>query len=409
MVKSFNSVIGIIKHKLIDFGVLRMYNSACSMLHKIKKLQSKTLLLLSALVLVSASVFSYGLSDSAEAVSLTELRNQAKQIQDQINQNNQAISSLVAQGETLKAKIAEFDAQIVAADAQIALINNKLAQLEIELNNAQKELDRQKELLKASVIALYKKGGASGVELMVGADSFSDYFNEQTYLEKLKSGIQESTEKVIKLKQQIQLQKEEQKELLAREKEVRTGLANARKERSDLLAQTKGQEANYRKITKELQAQQSRLLSEIVARSTVLVSSSSGGGYPSKWANAPLDAYVDDWGMFTRECVSYAAWKVAASGRYMPVWGGAGRGSARYWLENARTAYRMDSTIPTGAQPRVGSVAVWVFGQYGHVAYVEAILDNNKVKISEYNVPAWTGNYSERIINAGDPDGYVYF
>lgn len=382
-----------------------------NMLTKIKIPHYKIQLLAVTAVMLVSLVVAYAYPKSTEAESLSTLRAQAQELQSKINQNNDAINDLVAQGETLKAKIAEFDAQIASADNEIALINNKLAQLEIELTNAQTELDRQKELLRASVVALYKKGGASSVELMVGSDNFTAYFNEQTYLERLKAGVQESTEKVIALKQQIQANKEEQKTLLKAQQDIRASLAASRQERAALLEETKGQESKYRQITNDLRAQQTKILSEIVARSTILVSSSSGGGYPAKWANAPLDAFIDDWGMYTRECVSYAAWKVAATGRFMPAWGGAGRGSAQYWLTNAQSAYRMDKPIPTGTQPRVGAVAVWEYPwlAYGHVAYVEAIMPDGRVKISEYNVPAWSGNYSERIINAGDPDGYVYF
>ena len=94
---------------------------------------------------------------SAEAVTLAQLREQASALNAQIAQSNQAAADLAAQGETLKARISEFDAQIAKTDAQIQLVKNKLAQLEIELNNAQKELDRQKVLLKASIKELYKK------------------------------------------------------------------------------------------------------------------------------------------------------------------------------------------------------------------------------------------------------------
>ena len=104
------------------------------------------------------------------------------------------------------------------------------------------------------------------------------------------------------------------------------------------------------------------------------------------------------------ECllVNVLVMQVASSGRNMPYWGG--RGNANEWPGNARAA-----GIPTGSQPKVGAIAVWDFGQYGHVAHVDAILSDGRVKISEYNVPAWTGNYSERIISSNDPDVYIYF
>ena len=84
------------------------------------------------------------------------------------------------------------------------------------------------------------------------------------------------------------------------------------------------------------------------------------GGYPSAWANAPLDAYVDPWGLYTRECVSYVAWKIASTGRYVPHFGGAG--NANEWPSTAAR-----HGIPSGSTPKAGAAAVMNIVYYGHV------------------------------------------
>jgi surface antigen len=335
---------------------------------------------------------------NAEAVTLAQLREQASALNAQIAQSNQAAADLAAQGETLKARISEFDAQISKTDAQIQLVKNKLAQLEIELNNAQKELDRQKVLLKASIKELYKKNDASSVELLVSINSFNDYFNNKAYLNKLKANIQESTEKVIALKQQIQSQKDEQSKLLKQEQESRAVLAQARSEKDQLLAETQGQEANYRNQVNSLKQQQNQVMSAIAAKmaasGTVITAGSGNGGYPAKWANAPQDALIDSWGMYNRECVSYTAFKVWQSGRYMPYWGG--RGNANQWPGNARAAgFEVDN------QPSPGDVAITYNGYYGHAMFVEAV-NGRMVTVSQYNyiINGQWGMYSEMTLNA---------
>lgn len=355
------------------------------------------------LVSILALLFVISNPNNTKAATIEELRAQSNALQEQINANNSKISELVKQGDSLKGKIAEYDAQIAQADQQIQLINIKLQQLDLELQKAQKELDRQKGLLKASVATLYKKGGASTVELLVGSDSFSEFINDQTYLETLKSGIQASAEKVVSLKQQIQSQQNEQKKLLAQQEAIRQGLANARSEREQLLSQTQGDEARYRAMTSDLVSQQRKLLAEIVARSRVITGVGTGG-YPARWANAPKDSLIDSWGMFNRECVSYAAWRVYSTGRFMPtnfpILAG---GNATDWPESARM-----NGIATGSAPRIGSVAIWR-GYWGHAAFVEDVI-GNQIRVSEYNaVPPFGGTYSERMVNAGDPDVYIYF
>lgn len=131
-----------------------------------------------------------------------------------------------------------------------------------------------------------------------------------------------------------------------------------------------------------------------------LVSDGTCGDYPIVWCDAPTDSLVDDWGMYNRESVSYAAFKVAASGRYMPYWGG--YGNANQWISNAQAA-----GIPTGSEPQVGSVAVMNVGYYGHVMYVEAINDDGKIHVSQFNWGA-SGEYSTMDINLSGLT-FIYF
>jgi peptidoglycan DL-endopeptidase CwlO len=366
----------------------------------------KIILFLAGLVVLFGAVgipLFYSSPHPVLAATIDELKAQANALQAQIDANNSQSLALAGQADSLKNKIAEFDIQIASINSQIELTNVKLQQLEQELAKAQAELDREKELLKASLQALYKKGGASTVELLVGSDSFSQFINDQTYLDRLKSGIQSSASKVVSLKNKIQSEQEEQKQLLLSQTASKDGLEKSKAERQQLLDQTQGEEARYQSIASDLREQQKKLLTEIVARSRV-ISGVGSGGYPAIWANAAKDSMVDSWGMFNRECVSFAAWRVANSGRYMPsnfpILAG---GNATDWPESAQ----MDG-ISIGTEPRIGAVAIWR-GYYGHAAFVEDVM-GGEIRVSEYNaVPAYGGLYSERIVNAGDPDVYIYF
>ena len=96
--------------------------------------------------------------------------------------------------------------------------------------------------------------------------------------------------------------------------------------------------------------------------------------------------------MYNRECVSYTAFRVAASGRYMPYWGG--HGNANQWPDSARAA-----GIPVDGNPQVGDVAISMAGPYGHAMYVEAV-GGGKVRVSQYNYGSPAGTYSEMTISA---------
>jgi surface antigen len=116
-----------------------------------------------------------------------------------------------------------------------------------------------------------------------------------------------------------------------------------------------------------------------------------GTQYP--YADVPFpNEESDPWGMYKRQCVSYTAWAVTASGRNMPYWGGVG--NANQWPDNARNA-----GIPVDETPRAGDVAIMYVGWAGHAMYVDSVNDDGTINISQYN-GNYDGTYSTATISA---------
>jgi surface antigen len=351
-------------------------------------------------------------NNPAKAETVSELRAQAAALQAQINDNANKAKALATEADSLKRKIAEFDLQISGVSTQIELTNVKIAELEESLKQAQIELDRQKELLKTAIRALYKKGDASSFELLVGSASFSQFVNEQDYLERLKDGIQKSTEKVIELKLQIKAQKEEQEKLLAQQEEQKKALDASRAERQEVLNYTKGQENSYRQMVDSLRQQQLDINRQIYAQSNAQIfdGDPSKGGYPWNNQGYPCSG-IDPWGMCFRQCVSYTAFKVSQSGRNMPTdwpwyagrYGPGHGGNARDWLGNASI-----DGIPYDQSPRIGDVGILDSGEYGHAVYVENVYSDGRIYISQYNY-GFTGQYSEAILTPGSNWYFIHF
>ncbi len=123
------------------------------------------------------------------------------------------------------------------------------------------------------------------------------------------------------------------------------------------------------------------------------------GGYPSFLYEPKQDSVVDPWGMYNRECVSYTAFKVNQKYGFMPNWGG--RGNAFEWPDRAR-----EMGIPVNNTPAVGSVLIWKntgpnakeHTWKGHSAFVEAILSDGSLLISQMNFPG-KAQYSVEIVS----------
>lgn len=344
----------------------------------------------------------------AKAVTVDELNSQAREIENKIKINEDHLGALAERAGSLEEKLNQLRGQIAEINTQIENTTNKISVLQEELTKTEKELDRQKSILKNNIRTLYKQGNISTVQLLASTDNYADFVNEQEYLEKLKLGVQESADKVAKLKEEIETKKTEQEELREQQKAQRELAERNKNEQDSLLAQTRGEEAEYKRVTEDLQNQQASILAQIVARSRVLTGVGTGN-YPwssyreGSWTHAGSCNYGDDvdpWQYCYRQCTSFTAWRVYASGRQAPV----GYGNANNWGYIAAA-----NGIATGGTPKVGAVAVWG-GAEGHVAYVEEVYGDGQARISEYNaVPALQGRYSERVISPDDPYIYIYF
>lgn len=338
------------------------------------------------------------------AATSAEIRAQVNELQNQINAGKAQAAALAAQADSLQKAIAALNIQIDQANAQIQQTGLKIADLEAKLTATQAELDRQTNLLRDSMIALYKKGGASTVELLIGSDSFSQFIDSQEYLTRLKTAIQGSTEKVITLKQELQKQKNDQQDLLDQQQQQKATVEATKNDRQVLLDQTQGDEARYKAVVANLTAQQAEANKRLFAQIQLESGNGNNGGYPyDNYAFSMTPGGCgpgegpDRWNYCTRQCVSYAAWAVERSGRTAPY----GYGNAKNWVNEAPSSWQHDN-------PRVGDVGVATGGGYGHVAYIEAVYGDGTMRISQYNAQL-TGRYSEATVSTGLFNKYITF
>lgn len=347
---------------------------------------------------------------------------QIKTLQAQIDSYNDKAKDLAAQADTLNNKIAELQNQQAQLQAEIDLSNAKRDALVQQIAANEAKLKEQSGALSTTLADIYYSQQTSTLDILMNSNSVSDYVDKQTRQDALRDQITKSVNQIKAVKAQLTQQKTEVEQLLAQQQAQKNQLDASRQEQQQLLDQTQGQEANYQKMVSDNNAQITKLRAEQAAANAakaaqyggkVTVNGTCGGGYPAssswtdsrgvvhKWGcNYAQDNDYDPFGMYNRECVSYAAWKVYSTYGSMPYWGG--RGNAKNWLSNAVAA-----GIPTGTTPKVGSVAVMTGGYYGHVAWVEQV-SGGKIYISQYNYNM-TGQYSEMWIDAGAFNGYVYF
>lgn len=348
----------------------------------------------------------------------------ADSFDDQINALRQQNAANQAQADSLAATAASYQQAIDALNARISSLQSaidatqaKINDLNAQIAQAQAELDHEKQVLGENIKTMYLEGDVTTLEVLASSNNLSDFVNKQEYRNSVADKIKASVDKISALKAELTKQQQEQQGLLKDQQTQQTELQNSQAQQTAMLNYTEGQKAAYdaqisaaNSQISQLRAQQAAYYAAYARRGGVSgygVGEAGNGGYPSAWAYATQDTVLDNWGMYNRECVSYVAWKIASTGRYMPGWGWQSMGNAAQWPAAA------SGSIPQGSTPRVGSAAVWGssagLGPLGHVAYVEVVNSDGSIEVSQYNFVH--GQFSRMHVDAGIAASldYIYF
>ncbi len=309
------------------------------------------------------------------------------------------LNGLESQASSYQGQIDTLQAQINAVQAQLAANQTQQASLQQQIIDDQQQVDLKKQQLGATIKSMYIDGQTTTIEELASSKSLSDYVDKEEFHTAVQNQLDAKIKAIANLQIQLQAKKQQVDELIASEKTQNNQLSSDQNQQNQLLSYNQGQQSAYNAQISANSSQIAQLRAAQIAANARFSGGAAGsgptcgGGYPSKWCNAPQDSLIDDWGMYNRECVSYTAFRVAASGRNMPYWGG--HGNANQWVADAQA-----SGIPVDHTPQAGDVAISLAGAFGHAMYVESVNSNGTINISQYNVNL-DGRYSTNTISVG--------
>ncbi len=320
---------------------------------------------------------------------------------------NDNLSQLGAQAVSLQDQIAKLQDQINVLQGQINANTAKSNDLQAQITAAEAELTRQRKVIGESIRSMYLEGQISTLEMLASSKDLSEFVDKQQYRDSVQNKIKDTLDKINILKSQLNSQKAEVEQLLKDQQNMQAQVSAQQAQQAGILALNQSQQSTLNSQIQQnnaavaaLRAAQAAANRRFSGGANVSPGDPNHGGYPSSLANAPQDSRLDPWGMYNRECVSYAAWKVYQTFGHMPYWGG--HGNANQWPQSAR-----NDGIPTGSTPRAHSVAIWMIGTYGHAMWVESVNNNNTINVSQFNYD-YNGTYSEMTISASNIT-YIYF
>lgn len=373
------------------------------------------------------------------AKTLSEIDREIAAMNAKILEYQKQISQYREEADSLAVQIGILRTQEATIQVEIDLSALKKQQLEDQIANTEQRISDTKLNLGEVIVDVHLARDMSPLERALSTNDISEFIDKEMAMSVVSNSLRQASRELQLLKSQLDEDKVGIEKILEEQTTQRNNLAATRAQQQHLLAVTKGTEQGYQNMKNSaekdlaaLNAERLRLWQEVNGGSNeinrqpgqkamrnysgLLGCAGSGSGYPNHAAglwgsrygcNYGLDNGFDAWGMYNRECVSYAAWALwNRFGKHVTSFGGAG--NAKQWPD---TAPRLMGAVANNT-PMVGAAAVWDYNnpnsRYGHVMIVEAIYNDGWIKISQFNYGTRGGEYSVMDIPA-DSAVYVHF
>ena len=353
-------------------------------LNRLLKIIKSTPTLIITIVVASGSIIVPRVSADQFDAQITALQ-QANAVKQE------AKSQLGSEAASLSDAMYKLQVQINALQSQIDANKAKMDDLQNQITAAETELAKQKVILGESIKAMYLEGQISTLEMLASSKDLSEFVDKQQYRTAVQAKIKASVDKITELKIQLKEQKLKIEQTLNDLQILQARVDTQRAEQARLLSLNQSEQnalnlqiRQNSQAVAALRAEQAAANARLFNGANIVLGTACdtahGDTYPSPWCSSYQDSMFDSWGMYNRECVSYTAWRVSESGRYMPSWGWQWRGNANQWADNA-----IRQGIPVDSSPRAGDVAIKNSMPYGHAMYVESVNSNGSINISQYN------------------------
>jgi peptidoglycan hydrolase CwlO-like protein len=206
---------------------------------------------------------------ATSAEERTQLEQQLKDLETQIDTYNSQIATYQKQGKSLKGQIGQLDSKIASLNLQIkaiqiaiAQLNQKIGDTESRITIIQNNIDNDRATLTHLLRNLEAAEGTTVVEVLLQSDNFSDFFGDVNNLTVLQDNLRSTIQDITSLKGQLEDQRNQL--MIAKadatsaqlaQQQQKNATQSVKQEKASLLAVTKGQETKYQQLAQATQAQ----------------------------------------------------------------------------------------------------------------------------------------------------------
>ncbi|MCL2371460.1 CHAP domain-containing protein [Candidatus Saccharibacteria bacterium] len=361
-----------------------------------------------------------------DATTLSQLDREIAALNAQIRQFQQQIAAYREQADSLATQIGILRSQEAAIQAEIDMSELQVRQLRDQIKNTEGRIYGLQGQLGDVIVDMHLARELSPLMRALSSRNIAEFIDREMAMSIVSSNLRNSITELQMLQNQLEADKSAVEVILHQQTNQRSSLVAVRAQQQHLLAVTRGTEQGYQQMR---QAAQSELDALNAERLRLWQETQGGGnhidrqpgqravrnfsglqgcsgnrsGYPAsarglwgRWGcnyGMSTAVGVDNWGMFNRQCTSYAAMVLFNEfGRHITSFGG--QGNAKLWPD---TAPRIMGAVANNT-PAVGSAAIWGWrdpnSRFGHVMIVRAILNDGWIRVSQFNYGNRPGEFS---------------
>ena len=229
-------------------------------------------------IVISLVLIAHSLSYTVFAIEETqELENEKSKNEQEIEEAKKKQEQLEAEkSETMKA-VESLITQISEAESEIELLQTKITDLQAQIKTKERDIEQkeieyneQQKLLESRLVAIYKSGDMSYLDILLTSTSFTDFLSKYysaseliEYDKELIKVTQEQKQQIENEKVELENNKKDLDTALAQSEQKSLTLTSLKREKENYVTQLTAEEKELQKEIEELEADNKRIQNAI--------------------------------------------------------------------------------------------------------------------------------------------------
>jgi len=207
-----------------------------------------------------------------KAESVRSLEERLDVYEENVKKHQQEQLTLKSQIGLIEDKIEQTAVGIEKATLELEMLQLEIEALQGQIRDAEQDIESQKGALGELIADIYKYDGKTTLEITFGSDTFSDFYTEVEYTNRVQNSAQETLDKVQRIKQQLKDKREEVKikktEVSVHKNDLEVEgdyLVGEEQYKEQLLIETEESEDKFQELLAQVKTEQSQIEGNISA------------------------------------------------------------------------------------------------------------------------------------------------